>query len=197
MRQMVREVVDEAYVASSLGVAGEHSPAYDHRANRLVERAVREVKDQVRVMRVALVAKVGAIPLSCAVIDWLVEWAAEALGGAQVGDDGMTAHRRLRGREWEPRVAGFGEKVLARRPPRPSTRQPQNLDGTCVCTWGRDGGRQSTSSQEITGECAECARFGVWEKIGGGTRPPLEACRVCLRSWAARAALSWRCLRPR
>ena len=115
MRLLVREVIEEACRATALGVASAHSPAYDHRANGAVERAIREVKDQVRVLYSALAAKVGSVPLDCPAFDWLVEWAAEALTGAQVGVDGTTAYRRLRGRNWEPRIAAFGEMILARR----------------------------------------------------------------------------------
>jgi hypothetical protein len=114
-RALVTDVIEEACASSELGVAGAHSPACDHRANGMVERAVREVKDQVRVMHCALSDKVGKVPSSNAVFDWLVIWAAEVLTGAQIGADGMTSYRRLRGRAWSPQIASFGEQVLARR----------------------------------------------------------------------------------
>ena len=95
MRHFVKDVMEQACLASALGVAGEHSPAHDHQANGMVERAIREVKDQARVMHSALTAHVGALPLGLPVMDWMVEWAAEALTGARVGGDGMTAFRRL------------------------------------------------------------------------------------------------------
>ena len=73
MRLLVREVIEEACRATALGIASAHSPAYDHRANGAVERAIREVKDQTRVLYSALTAKVGHVPLDCPVIEWLVE----------------------------------------------------------------------------------------------------------------------------
>lgn len=46
----------------------------------------------------------------------LTIWAAELLTGAHVGQDGMTAFRRLRGRPWESRLAEFAEQVMSGRP---------------------------------------------------------------------------------
>ena len=43
-RAFIKDVIEEANRVSGLGVAGAHSPAYDHRANGDVERAIREVK---------------------------------------------------------------------------------------------------------------------------------------------------------
>ena len=51
----------------------------------MVERAVREVKDQVRVMHCALSDKAGKVPSGKAAFDWTVIWAAEVLTGAQIG----------------------------------------------------------------------------------------------------------------
>ena len=115
-RALVKEVIEQACSIGNLGVSGVHAPAYDHRANGAAERAVQEVKAQVRVMHRALVAKVGPVPSSSAVFDWLVSWAAEALTCAQIGPDGMTAYRRLRGSNWNVQVAEFGEQVMGRRP---------------------------------------------------------------------------------
>jgi hypothetical protein len=110
-RTFVKDVIEEACRVSNIGVAGAHSPAYDHQANGGVEKAVRDVKDQVRVMMSALSRRVGALKVSHAVFDWMVISAAELLTGAQVGHDGMTSYRRLRGRNWEPRIAMFGEQL--------------------------------------------------------------------------------------
>jgi hypothetical protein len=116
-RTFVKDVLEETARTTSLGIASAHTPAHDHQCNGGVEKAIRDVKDQVRVMRCALARSVGAaVPLASPIMDWLVAWAAELITGARIGQDGMTAYRRLRGREWQPRVAEFAEQVLARRP---------------------------------------------------------------------------------
>lgn len=115
-RAFVREVVEEACRSSDLGVAVAHTPAHDHRANGAVEKAVRDIKDHVRVMHTALVRRVGPVPIARPIFEWMVIWAGEVLTGASVGRDGMTPYRRMRGRNWEPRLAEFGEQVMARRP---------------------------------------------------------------------------------
>lgn len=94
MRSLVKDLIEEARRASDLAVAAAHSPARGHRINGLVERAVRGVKDQVRILHSALSAKCGALQLDWPIIDWMAPRAAEALTGAQVSDDGMTAYRR-------------------------------------------------------------------------------------------------------
>ena len=115
-RTFVRDVIEEVAKLSTLGVAVSHSPAYDHKSNGGVEKAVRDTKDMVRTLRGALCRKAGKTKISDPIFEWLVVYAAELLTGAQVGHDGMTAHRRLRGRNWQPRLATFGEQVWARRP---------------------------------------------------------------------------------
>lgn len=84
--------------------------------NGSVQKAVRDMKDQIRVMRCALERHVGPAHLHGAWFEWLIVWAAELLTDARVGQDGMTAFRRLRGKQREPRLAGFAEQDLARRP---------------------------------------------------------------------------------
>ena len=109
------DVIDEVARTTPLGVAAAHSPPYDHQGNGDVERAIQELKGQVRTMRAALTKKIGqAAPVSRPAFDWLVEYAGELITGALVGRDGMTAYRRLRGRTWEPQLAEFGEQIVAR-----------------------------------------------------------------------------------
>jgi hypothetical protein len=115
-RTFVKDVLEEAARTSAIGVAAAHTPPHDHQCNGGVEKAVRDVKDHVRVMRCALSRHVGPVPVDGAAFEWMVTWAAELLTGGRVGHDGMTAFRRLKGRNWEPRVAEFGEQVQARRP---------------------------------------------------------------------------------
>ena len=124
-RTFVKDIIEGVCRESAMGVAGAHSPAHDHKANADVERAVREVKNQVRVMSGALCSRVGPVPSSRAAFEWMVELAGELITGGLVGHDGMTAYRRLRGRDWTPKIAEFGEQILARRP---QAREQQSLE---------------------------------------------------------------------
>ncbi len=111
----MKDVIEATARTTALGIASAQTPAHDHQSNGHVEKAVRDVKDQLRVMRFALAGHLGAVvSLSSPVVDWLVTWAAELITGARIGHDGMTAYRRLRGRDWEPRLAEFAEQVHAR-----------------------------------------------------------------------------------
>jgi hypothetical protein len=115
-RTFIREVVEETVNLTNIGVATAHSAPYDHQSNGDVECAIRELKAQVRVMKLALEARVGSIALKSKAIDWLVSHAGELLSGASVGRDGFTAVRRVRGKNWTPELIEFGELVQARRP---------------------------------------------------------------------------------
>jgi hypothetical protein len=53
-RTFVKDVIEEAARTSALGVASAHTPAHDHQCNGGVEKAVRDVKDHLRVLRCAL-----------------------------------------------------------------------------------------------------------------------------------------------
>ena len=61
-----------------------------------------------RVLRSGFESRYGRKPLGdhCA-IPWLVRHAAAVIGRYQVGTDGKTAHRRLRGRDFRREVADF------------------------------------------------------------------------------------------
>lgn len=81
----------------------------------MVERAVRESKRQERILHSALCRCLGVPGVSRRALVWSVAWDGGVLTGTQVGRDGMTPYRRLRGRSWQPRLAKFGEQVLAPR----------------------------------------------------------------------------------
>ena len=89
--------------------------------------------------------------MSLPIFDWLVAWAGELVSGAAVAKDGMTAVRRLRGREWSPKLAVFGEQVLARRPgaaepSRPSLDPRWDLATYLGTKWGAAGPAMGPSS---------------------------------------------------
>jgi hypothetical protein len=60
-RALLKNVVDEVCRTSAIGVAPAHTPAYDHQADGAVEKAVRDLKGQVRVMMSALSKCFGTV----------------------------------------------------------------------------------------------------------------------------------------
>ncbi|CAK0855964.1 unnamed protein product [Prorocentrum cordatum] len=91
-------------------------PEGDHRANGLVEAAVREVKRMCRTIRVAMELKRGErVEDDHPILSWLPRYAAQAISKMRIGTDGKTAEMRRTGRRWRKPLAQFGEKVWFRR----------------------------------------------------------------------------------
>ena len=66
----------------------------------------------VRSLKLALEARIGAeVPEDHPVVPWLVRHAAQAVNRYRIGSDGLTRHRRLKGRDFNKEVAEFGESV--------------------------------------------------------------------------------------
>jgi len=81
-------------------------------SNGEVENAVQQVEGQVRTLKAQLESRIGEeLPNDHDLLPWLVTHAAALLSRFKVGEDGMTAYRRLRGREFQLPIAEFGESV--------------------------------------------------------------------------------------
>ena len=95
----------------------EESPAYDSRANGEVERAIQTVQGQLRAVKDAFEARYGheMVPEDN-IIPWMVAHAASLISRYHKGQDGLTAHRRLRGKEFRADVCEFGECVWYMKP---------------------------------------------------------------------------------
>jgi hypothetical protein len=109
------------------------------------------------------------VPSSNAVFDWLVIWAAEVLTGAQIGADGMTSYRRLRGRAWSHQIA----------PTASSTRY-----APCDGYWKDNGGPPSASwrsrgFRRITLEQAEKGYPRLRRRRGRPQRSPSSRVGEC------------------
>ena len=93
----------------------QQSPAYEHASNGVVEKAVQEIEDQVRVLLLSLKHRLGRnVPTTHAVFTWLVEHAADLYIKYHVGKDGKTAVQRLTGRTCREELVEFGEHVMFR-----------------------------------------------------------------------------------
>lgn len=78
----------------------EHSHPGESQSNGLAERAVQELVDHVRVLKLALENNINArVPSDHPIMAWLVEHAAYLLNRCVLGTDGHTAWGRLHGKE--------------------------------------------------------------------------------------------------
>ena len=98
-------------------IAHEHPPPYDSRANGSVENACRQLKGQLRTLTLGLEQRIQKrIPPEHPIMSWLVEHCAWLLTARLRGEDGKTAHQRVRGRPFAKKLVEFGERVLYKLP---------------------------------------------------------------------------------
>ena len=108
----LRSVQEEVKSRREQATILENSPVGDSRANGAAERAVQAVQEQVRVLRHALEARIGAkIKGSHPIIAWLIEHAADVLNRYHVGEDGRTPYERLKGKRYQGDAVEFGERI--------------------------------------------------------------------------------------
>ena len=89
------------------------APKGDHKANGLVESAVRVVKEQVRVIKSSLEEKLKTkLEDKHPLLAWMPRHAADLLSRYKIGQDGRTAEQRRTGRNWNRPLVQFGEKVM-------------------------------------------------------------------------------------
>ena len=90
-------------------------PAYDPQSNGLAERAVGQVKGQIRAIKLGLEARIGAsLDLREPMVDWITRHAVSLLNKFHVGVDGRTAHYRIHHKNFNGKVFEIGEQVLAK-----------------------------------------------------------------------------------
>ncbi len=91
----------------------EESPVGEHQSNGAIENAVKRIQGQIRTMRGALESRIGErISGEDNVFTWMVRHASAPINRYQMGEDGKTAHERLRGRKFRRDVTEFGESVM-------------------------------------------------------------------------------------
>ncbi len=90
-------------------------PAYNPQSNGPCEKAVQDVSAQLRVLILALEARLNAaIDDDLPIVQWALEHATFVLNKYNVGEDGMAAYERQTGRKWRRPIVEFGELVLAK-----------------------------------------------------------------------------------
>ena len=96
----------------------EESPKESHASNGIVERAVKSVEAQIRVMRSAFEERVGRkLEEGEPIYGWMVEYAAVLLNRYELGHDGKSAYERCRGKRSKLFGLEFGEIILWKRFP--------------------------------------------------------------------------------
>ena len=86
----------------------EESPAYEHRSNGEVERAIQTVQGQIRTLKSALESRYAwQMPPDGDILPWMVRHAGNMINRYHKGADGMTAYRRLKGKEFKRDVAEY------------------------------------------------------------------------------------------
>ena len=115
LKESLRNIKTEV---SGMEQAGfEHPPPYDSRANGSVENACKQLKGQLRTMKLGLEMRLQRrVPEEHPLIAWLVEHAAWLLTARLRGEDGKTPYQRIRGRPCTKKLVEFGERVLYKLP---------------------------------------------------------------------------------
>ena len=106
-------VKDALSVRRAAPTAFIESPVRQSKMNGLVERAVRNWRDQYRTLRHQLERRIDMkIPGGCALSSWLVTWAAEVINKYRLQDCGRTAYERITQHKCKTISIGIGEKVM-------------------------------------------------------------------------------------
>ena len=127
----------------------ENSPVGSSASNGVVERAIRSVTQQIRVMKDCLEHKAKVlIGARHPLMTWLAEYAGHLLNRFEVSHDGKTAYERLKGKSARTLGIEFGESILWKRKP------VGGALGKATCLW-EDGiflGVRGASGEIIVGD---------------------------------------------
>ena len=109
-------IVQEKIAANRVhGTIMENPQAYDPQANEGAERAVAEVKSQLRAIKIGLETRIRAqVNIEWPVLEWMIPHAADVINRFLMGSDGKTAYYRIHHRWFKAAVFEFGEQVWAK-----------------------------------------------------------------------------------
>ena len=144
----------------------ENSPVGSSASNGVVERAIRSVSQQIRVMKDTLEHKAKiTIGARHPLMTWLAEYAGHLLNRFEVAHDGTTSYERLKGKSANTLGIEFGESILWKRRP------VGGALAKAVCLW-EDGiflGIRGASGEVVVGDTK-----GVWKTRSVQRKPPSE-----------------------
>ncbi len=112
-------------------------PAYDPQCNGRAERAVQEVKAQIRVIKLGLEQRLGRpASASLPVMKWIVRHAPGVVNRYLLGNDGRTPWFRIHHKQFGSKVFEFGEQVLVLPRRKTAVKEKQSLKARYVeATW--------------------------------------------------------------
>ena len=112
-------------IAELEAVSNEHSPEYDSQANGSVENAIRNFRAQFRTVRLCLEARLNKkLPITHALIPWIVEHVSLLMNAVPRGSDGRTPWQRIKGRAFNQTMYEFGEMIMYKYPTKGPAHHP-------------------------------------------------------------------------
>ena len=112
-------------------VTQEEPAKYDSQSNGATEIGVKLVRGLFRTLKLCLEARVGKyIPVTHALVPWLLEHTCMILNTRHRGDDGCTNWMRIKGRAFNQRILGFAELILYKLPGKGPLHDPDGNMGT-------------------------------------------------------------------
>lgn len=113
---LIKDIVLERGDEKGCRTIVEESPARSSGSNGVAERAAQSVEGQIRILKLALEARIGVdIPAESNVVTFMAACGACLLNRLEVGKDGKTAIERCKGKSATVMGVEFGEKVLYKR----------------------------------------------------------------------------------
>ena len=115
----------------------ENPPAHDPQCNGEAERAVQEVKAQLRALKLGLEYRIKKdIPPNSPILEWMVPHAAFVINKFLVGKDGRTPHYRIYNRNFGAKTYEISEQVMVKPKRRRKDNKKRSLAARCVeATW--------------------------------------------------------------
>ena len=73
-----------------------------------------------RVFKLDLESRVKeTIPIECAIVEWMIEHVCDVVNKTVIGQDGLTAYERVKGKKAKAEFLKFGDPIMARGVGRP------------------------------------------------------------------------------
>ena len=135
VQSLVRRVVEivRAEVIAGNTVSQESSTKHDSQSNGGTEIGVRLLRGLFRTTKLCMESRINKyVPVSHALVPWIMEHTALLLNTVVRGEDGLTPWARARGRPFRQHLLGFGEGVLFKFPSKGPDSAPPRQHGQPV-----------------------------------------------------------------